>query len=369
MRILRVIQRFVSVFFELFRDAFLFIILGARSSASLHAENLFLRKQLALYLEREIKPKRANDATRLALALLSNLFSWKKALVIVKPETLIGWHRKGFRLFWKWKSGPRGRPRLPADLRTLITEMARNNPTWGEERIASELLLKLGIRVAPRTVRRYMLDSPGPRNGVSSQRWMTFVRSHARAILACDFFVSVTASFRLLYVFVIMEVGTRRIVHFNVTEHPTADWTLQQFREVITGEQPQQFLIHDRDSIYSPEFDSGLKAMGLKILKTPFRAPQANAFCERLIGTTRRECLDFLIPLNERHLNAVLEEWVEHYNRGRPHSSLGPGLPEQGESCHHAQDHGHHLPRNQKVVSRAILCGLHHEYRLERKAA
>ena len=357
------------MFFELVRDAVRYIILGTRSSASLKAENLFLRKQLALYLERQTKPKRANDATRLVLALLSNLFAWREALVIVKPETLIGWHRKGFRLFWRWKSRPRGRPRLPADLRTLITEMAESNPTWGEERIASELLLKLGIRVSPRTVRRYMPEDAEPWNGVSSQRWMTFVRNHAQAILACDFFVSVTARFRLLYVFVIMEVGTRRIAHFNVTEHPTADWTLQQFREVITGEQRQQFLIHDRDSIYSSDFDSGLKVMGLKILKTPFRAPQANAFCERLIGTTRRECLDFLIPLNERHPQAVLQEWVTHYNRGRPRSSLGPGLPEPGISWHQVQDHGHHLPRNQKVMSRAILGGLHHEYGLERKAA
>jgi len=198
---------------------------------------------------------------------------------------------------------------------------------------------------------------------------MTFVRNHAHAILACDFLVSVTASFRLLYVFVIMEVGTRRIAHFNVTAHPSADWTLQQFREVITGEQPQQFLIHDRDSIYSADFDSGLKAMGLKILKTPFRAPQANAFCERLIGTTRRECLDFLIPLNARHLKAVLQEWVTHYNQGRPHSSLGPGLPEPRANNYTVQDHGHHLPRNQKVVNRAILGGLHHEYSLEKKAA
>jgi putative transposase len=369
MRILLGLVRFFSTFFELVRDTVRYIILGTRSSASLKAENLFLRKQLALYLERQIKPRRAKDATRLILALLSNLFAWREAPVIVKPETLIRWHRNGFRLFWRWKSRLRGRPRIPADLRALIVEMAGNNPTWGEERIASELLLKLGIRVSPRTVRRYMPKSPGSWNGVSSQRWMTFVRNHAHAILVCDFFVSVTARFRLLYVFVIMEVGSRRIAHFNVTEHPTADWTLQQFREVITGEQPQQFLIHDRDSIYSADFDSGLKAMGLKILKTPFRAPQANAFCERLIGTTRRECLDFLIPLNERHLQAVLQEWVTHYNQGRPHSSLGPGLPEPGVSCQQVQDHGHHLPRNQNVVNRAILGGLHHEYSLERKAA
>lgn len=357
------------MFFELVRDAIRYIILGTRWSASIKAENLFLRKQLALYLEREVKPRRARDGTRLVLALLSNLFAWREALVIVKPDTLIGWHRKGFRLFWRWKSRPRGRPRLPADLRALIVEIGRDNPTWGEERIADELLLKLGIRVSPRTVRRYMPDTKDPWTGVSSQRWMTFVRNHAHTIVACDFFVSITARFRLLYVFVIMEVGTRRIAHFNVTDHPTADWALQQFREVITGEEPQQFLIHDRDSVYSSDFDSGLKAMDIKILKTPFRAPQANAFCERLIGTMRRECLDFLIPLNQRHLQVVLQEWVTHYNHGRPHSSLGPGFPEPGIKCQPIQDHGHHLPRNQKVVSRAILGGLHHEYSLERKAA
>jgi transposase InsO family protein len=142
----------------------------------------------------------------------------------------------------------------------------------------------------------------GPQRGPSSQRWVTFVRNHAQAILACDFFLTVTASFRLLYVFVIMELGSRRIAHFNVTAHSTSDWTLQQFREVITGEKSYRFLIHDRDSIYSSELDSAVKSMSLSILKTPFRAPQANAFCERLVGSMRRECLDFLIPLSERHL-------------------------------------------------------------------
>jgi putative transposase len=355
--------------FYLVGDAFRLLMLGARPRIAVRAENLFLRKQLALFVERKTKPRRASDATRLVLALLSQPFAWREALVIVKPETLIRWHRKGFRLFWRWKSRPRGRPRLPEDLRALITEMARNNPVWGEERIASELLLKLGIRVSPRTIRRYMPDIAGPWNGVSSQRWMTFVRNHAHAILACDFFVSVTASFRLLYVFVILEVGTRRIAHFNVTAHPTADWTLQQFREVMTGEQGQRFLIHDRDSIYSSDLDSAVKAMGLRILKTPFRAPQANAFCERLIGTMRRECLDFLIPLNEKHLQIILKEWVTHYNQGRPHSSLGPGIPEPRADLLVRQTSGHHIPSGHHVVASPILGGLHHEYRLERTAA
>ena len=198
---------------------------------------------------------------------------------------------------------------------------------------------------------------------------MTFVRNHAQGILACDFFVTVTASFRVLYVFVVMEVGTRRIAHFNVTAHPTASWTLQQFREVGTGEKPYRFLIHDRGSIYSSEFDSALKAMGLSILKTPFRAPQANAFCERLVGSMRRECLDFLIPLNESHLRRILKEWVAHYNKGRPHSSLGPGIPEPPGGIPVLEISGHTIPCGQRVVASAVLAGLHHEYRLEKIAA
>lgn len=234
MSISKAFFRCLSVLFHLLHDAVWFLFLGTRSSAALKAENLFLRKQLALYLERETSPGRANDATRLSLALLSTLFAWKDALVIVQPETLIGWHRKAFRLFWRWKSKPRGRPRIPVNLRALIAEMTQANPTWGEERIAAELLLKLGVRISPRTVRRYIPDERGPGTGVRSQRWMTFVRNHARAILACDFLVTVTANFRLLYVFVIMDIGTRRIVNCNVTAHPTATWTLQQFREVIS---------------------------------------------------------------------------------------------------------------------------------------
>lgn len=235
--------RFISVLLLLLQDAIRLLLLGTRSRAALKAENLFLRKQLVLYLERKAKPRRAHDATRLTLALLSTLFAWKEALVIVRLETLIRWHRKGFQLFWRCKPKPHGRPRVPADLRELISEMAGSNPTWGEARIAAEFLLKLGIGLSPRTVRRYMPEDWGSGNGLSSQRWTTFVRNHAQAILACDFFVTVTANFRMLYVFVIMEVGTRRIAHANVTAHPTAAWTLQQFREVITGEQAQHFLI------------------------------------------------------------------------------------------------------------------------------
>jgi putative transposase len=254
-------------------------------------------------------------------------------------------------------------------MQRLIATMAAANRTWGEERIAAELLLKLGIRVSPRTVRRYMPSRP-PHQKPGTQTWSTFVRNHARFVLASDFFVVVTATFRLLYVFVVLEVGTRRILHWNVTTHPTADWTAQQFRTIVPGDQGHQFVIHDRDTIYADRVDRTLEAMGLTALKTPVRVPQANAFCERVIGTFRRECLDFIIAISEGHVRAILREWVSHYNRGRPHASLGPGIPE-GSVVHPVvgESNGHSVPTEYRVIATPILGGLHHEYCLERQAA
>jgi transposase InsO family protein len=245
--------------------------------------------------------------------------------------------------------------------------MAAANRTWGEERIAAELLVKLGIRVSPRTVRRYMPSRP-PRGTTSGQTWSTFIRNHAPIILACDFFVAVTATFRMLYVFVVMEVGTRRIVHWNVTAHPTAEWTAQQFRLIVPGDQAHRFVIHDRDTIYSAGVDRTLAAMGLTVLRTPVRAPTANAFCERLVGTMRRECLDLVIPVTERHLRHVLRAWVAHYNRGRPHASLGPGIPDPPSERVPAGSDRHRLPVGHWVSSTPILGGLHYEYRLKQAA-
>jgi transposase InsO family protein len=357
-----------STVFGLVIDLLQFIGFGLRSRARLAAENLFLRKQLALYLERQVKPRRASDATRLTLVVLARFIEWRSVLTIVQPDTLVRWHRHAFRLFWRWKSRPRGRPRIPPNLRQLIVEMADANRTWGEERIAAELLLKLGISVSSRTVRRYMprLD---PCQGPRSQLWSTFVRNHARDMLACDFFVTVTATFRLLYVFVVLDVGTRRLVHWNVTEDPTAEWTVQQFRTCITSESAYRFLVHDHDTAFSNAVDSAVSAMGLRILKTPIAVPQANAHCERVIGTARRECLDWCIPINERHLRRVLAEWIPHYNRGRPHSMLGPGIPDPKSETIAVRLTGHRVERGDRVVVRPILGGLHHEYRLQAVAA
>lgn len=343
------------------------LALGLRSHTHLAAENLFLRKQLAFYGERRRKPRRLDDATRLTLVVLARFIDWRRLLMVVQPETLLRWHRQAFRLVWRWKSRRRGRPRLPTHLQELIAEMTRANRTWGEERIAAELLLKLGISVSPRTVRRYMARPVPSGRGARTQIWSTFLRNHAREVLACDFFVTVTASFRLIYVFVVLDISTRRLVHWNVTEHPTAEWTIQQFRAVVTGDEPYRFVIHDHDAIYSSAVDRALASMQLHALITPVRAPTANAFCERLIGTVRRECLDFMIPLNEQHLRRILAEWVSHYNRGRPHASLGPGIPDGPRLA--SGSTGHQLPHGHRVAAVPILGGLHHEYRLESDAA
>ena len=173
---------------------------------------------------------------------------------------------------------------MPNNIRQLIREMGAENPTWGEERIADELQTKLGIRVSPRTVGKYLQSGRPVRTPDPKQRWLTFVHNHAKGIVACDFFVVVTAAFRTVYVFVIMELGTRRFLHQNVTAHPTAEWTLQQFREALADDHPYRFVIHDRDSIFSKDLDRGVKAMGVRVLRTPVRAPKANAVCERLGG-------------------------------------------------------------------------------------
>jgi putative transposase len=323
--------------------------------ASLAAENLFLRRQLALFQERKLKPRRTTPSTRLAMIALARFFDWREALTVVKPETFLKWHRTGFRLFWRWKSRNPGRSPLPRNIRGLVRRMAHENPTWGEERIASELSLKLGVSVAARTIAKY-LDSPRPR-GTPGVRWSTFVRNHAKGLVACDFFVSVTATFRILYVFVAMEIGSRRILHTNVTAHPTADWTIQQFREFLSPDHPYRFLIHDRDGIFSPRLDAELNGFGGHVLKTPPRTPTANTFCERLIGTMRRECLDYLIPVNERHLRLIVKEFVCHYNRGRPHSSLGPGIPEPPQATVPVGPHRHKLPPAIASVRRRFLAG------------
>ena len=224
----RGVLAFARILLQLLADVVSLAGLALRPRRSLEAENLFRRRELALYQERGVKPRRVDAAARVSLALLSRLFDWRDALVAVRPEILIRWHRAGWRHFWRYSSRP-GCPPIAPELRQLIRRMATENPLWGEERIANELLLKLGLRVSPRTVRKYMPKRPAGRPR-DDQRWSTFLRNHARPTLACDFFVALTASFRLFYVLVLIEHGSRGLVHFSITQPPTADWTLQQLQ-------------------------------------------------------------------------------------------------------------------------------------------
>jgi putative transposase len=333
-----------------------------RRRMALAAENLFLRKQLALFQEREKRAMPTTPADRFVFSKLARWFDWRSALMIVRPATLIGWHRNAFRLFWRWKSRPAGRPRVSAEVRNLIRRLAAENPTWGEKRIADELLLKLQIRLSPRTVAKYCKQRPRPR-GSRDQRWSTFLKNHANAIVACDFFTVVTACFGVVYVFVALGIGSRRLIHFNATEHPTAEWTLQQLREALPGDREYKFLLHDRHKSFSIGSDEEVASWGIEVLKSPAQTPTANAFCERLIGTIRRECLDYVIPLSESHLKRTLREWVDHYNTGRPHQSLGPGIPDQVEQKVPANREMETISTARQIVAKSILGGLHHEYR------
>jgi hypothetical protein len=245
--------------------------LAFRSTRSIKAENLFLRRQLALYVERGIKPRRVDPVTRISLTFLSRFFNWREALVVVRPQTMIRWHRAGWKLFWRLKSRP-GRPPIPQQLQALIRRMANENPSWGEERIANELVLKLGIQVSPRTVRKY-LPRRSPYRPRGDLRWSTFLRLHAQGIIACDFLVAVTATFRLLYVFVVIEHRSRRLIHCNVTCYPNSAWTLQQLREAIGFEGRYEYLLHDRDNIFAKHLDESIGRLGITVLKSPPRSP------------------------------------------------------------------------------------------------
>ena len=247
---------------------------------------------------------------------------------------------------------------MPADLQRLIAAMAAANRTWGEERIASELLVKLGIRVSPRTVRRYMSRGSAPRGGARSQAWSTFVRNHASAVLACDFCVAITATFRVFYVFVVLDVGSRRIVHWNTTEHPTAEWTAQQLREALPWDSAPRYLLRDRDRIFGHDFVEQVKAMGIKQILSAPGSPWQRAYVERVIGTIRRECLDHMVVFNESSLSRHLQAFASYYHRTRTHLALEKDAPDSRTV---------QLPSAARIISIPEVGGLHHRY--ERRAA
>ena len=325
------------------------------SRATLQLENVALRQQVAV-LKRERPRPRLHPLDRVFWVLLFHLWPrWKDALVIVKPETVIGWHRRGFRLFWKWKSchGKPGRPRTSKEIRELIQRMSRENSLWGAPRNHGELL-KLGIDVSQATVTRYMVRHPKP----PSQTWRTFLDNHVGSLVSIDFFVVPTARFAVLFVFIVLRHERRRIEHFGVTAHPSADWVAQQMREAFPWDTAPRYLIRDRDGAYGKSFRSTIMAMGAKEVVTAPRRPWQNPYVERLIGSVRRECLNHVIILNERHLRRVLVSYLDYYHRSRTHLSLGKDTPEGRP----VQPGG-----SGKIVSFPQVGGLHHRY--ERLAA
>jgi putative transposase len=327
----------------------------ARSKSELAAENAFLRHQL-IVLRRQVKRPACTKKDRMLLVLLARMVhTWKQALVIVQPETLLHWHRQGFKLFWKYKSRSASlKPRISQETVALIKEMATDNRLWGAERIRGELL-KLGICVCKRTIQKYMrtVRSQQPRG----QRWATFLHNQAGQIWACDFLPVTDLFFRSLFAFFIIDLHWRRVIHVGVTRSPTDAWTAQQLREATPYGQGPKYLIRDRDSKFGPSFARVAATSGIKILKTPYHAPRANAICERYLGSVRRECLDHLLILQEKQLQRVLNAYVAYFNQARPHQGIQQQIPEQKAGSVPGQY------ASGKVISFPVLGGLHRDYR------
>ncbi len=325
-----------------------------RPKSQLLLENALLRQQLTI-LQRQVNKPRFTRGDRLFLLLLASRLSfWREALLILQPDTLLHSHRQGFKLFWRLKTRMRrGRPPLSTDLVTLIQQMASENPTWGTERIRGELL-KLGLHVAKHTIHTYLRHVRPPR--APSQDWNTFLKNHAPDMWACDFLPVIDLFFRTLYVFFIVEFGCRRVVHFGVTRHPTDAWTAQQLREATPYGQAPRFLIRDNDRKFGAEFASVARRSRIEVLRTPYRAPRANAVCERFLGSVRRECLDHLLIVSDGQLYRVIREYVECFNGARPHQGIDQQIPERRGTTGEAQREG-------KITSFPFLNGLHHDYR------
>ena len=322
------------------------------SRASLMLENLALRQQVAV-LKRKRPQPRLSAGDRLFWLTLRKIWSrWATALVIVKPATVVGWHRSGFRLYWRWRSRRRiGRPKVSAEVRQLILRLARENTNWGAPRIHGELY-KLGLDVSERTVVRYLRTA---RRRGPNDNWLTFLNNHREAIAAFDFFTVPTVAFRLLYGFFVIDHSRRKILHWNVTSHPDSAWVAQQLREAFPDSGPRRYVLFDHDS----KFDDGvvelLKSSGLSPKRTGIQSPWQNGTAERWVGSARREVLDHVIPLNEAHLRRLLKEYVAYYHEDRIHDSLGKDTP-TGRPIEARPS----LTAN--LTARPRIGGLHHRY-------
>ena len=331
-----------------------------RSRCNLGIEILALRQQLAVLKRKNPRP-RLKIKDRVFWILLRRLWlSWTHALVIVKPETVVAWHRAGFRLFWRLRSRSKniGRPKINAEIRALIQQMVDENPTWGAPRIHGELL-KLGFDISERTISRYIRRLSPPDQ--SRKLWAAFLRNHREALTAMDFFTVPTFTFRVLYCFFVIEHGRRKILHFNVTDHPTCPWIVQQLREVYTDSHPYQYAILDRDAKFGTEVVELLRASGIKPKRISPSSPWQNGIAERWVGSCRRELLDHVIALNESHLRRLIRDYISYYHAIRTHESLKKDSPASRLVClkpHHSS----------AISSLPRVGGLHHRYEWQQAA-
>jgi putative transposase len=324
-----------------------------RSRADTALEVIALRQQLAVLKRKRPRPL-LTELDRLFWITLRRFWpGWKNVLLIVKPDTVIGWHRAGFRLYWRWRSRPQiGRPKLSSEVRDLIRRLANENPGGGAPKIHGELL-KLGFEVSERSVSRYLRRVL--HRGDPSKSWLTFLRNHREVIVALDFFTITTVTFQQLYCLFVIEHGRRRILHFNVSRHPSADWVLQQLREVFSEAGPYRYVIFDRDAKFDGQVIAFLKCTGLIPKRTSVQSPWQNGVAERWIGSCRRELLAHVIPLNETHLRRLLREYVAYYHEDRIHDSLEKDTPNRRVTEHRPSAAA-------MVVGNARLGALHDRY-------
>src|ERR1039457_3745525 len=328
------------------------ILRSLRARRTLLLENLVLRQQLAVLKRKHPRP-RLRVLDKLFWVLASRCWSgWKQALIVVSPETVVRWHRAGFALYWRAISRARsviGRKRISKEVRDLIFQMVVENPTWGAPRIHGELLM-LGFDVSERTISRWMRRAP--RDPKQAKRWLAFLRNHREAIAAMDFFTVPAMKFNLLYCFFVISHDRHRILHFNVTRHPTSTWVIQQLREAFPFVAGPRFLIFDRDSKFSVEVAAAVRSLNVRPVRTSLESPWQNGVAERWIESCRRDLLDQVIAVNEAHLKRLLTEYVHYYHEDRTHLGLNKETP-GGRT---------RSPRRGRVIAQSRLGGLHHRY-------